>query len=156
MKAFLLWLIFFKSSLLLADDYILKFQANVIIIKEYSISKTEKFRSYKLNGTFTDQYGNYGKFEGIVISDVKEDKLLKLEGTAKIIYSNGGTLYLRAYRKKSDFDAGVANAKIIGSSDKYKPLIGTECMQSVRYFEDTIFGLQKCKLSDGLERLLND
>ena len=154
MKAVLLLLILFNFSLLLADDYILEFQANVKIIKEYNISNNEKFRSYELKGTFTDEYGNYGKFEGIVISDVKDAKLIKLEGTAKIIYSNGEIIYLKAYRRKSDFDAGVANAKIIGSSENYKSLIGTKCIQSVRYFEDTIFGLQKCRLSEELAQLL--
>ena len=102
MKAILLLLILFNFSLLLADDYILEFQANVKIIKEYNISNNEKFRSYELKGTFTDEYGNYGKFEGIVISDVKDATLIKLEGTAKLIYSNGEIIYLKAYRRKSD------------------------------------------------------
>ena len=156
MKAVLLLLILINFSLLLADDYILEFQANVKIIKEYNISNNEKFRSYELKGTFTDEYGNYGKFEGIVISDVNDGKLIKLEGTAKIIYSNGEIIYLKAYRRKSDFDAGVANVKIIGSSENYKSLIGTQCIQSVRYFEDTIFGLQKCNLSQELAQLLKN
>ena len=109
-----------------------------------------------MKGTFTDEYGNYGKFEGIVISDVNDGKLIKLEGTAKIIYSNGEIIYLKAYRRKSDFDAGVANAKIIGSSENYKSLIGTKCIQSVRYFEDTIFGLQKCSISKKFITLLRE
>ena len=133
-------------SFLLADDYVLEFQANVKIIKEYKISDTEQFRSYELQGTFTDKFGNYGKFEGIVTSDVRDGKLIKLEGTAKNTYSNKEIIFLRAYRKKSDYDAGVANAEIIGASKKLKPLIGTKCIQSVRYFEDTIFGLQKCNI----------
>ena len=72
------------------------------------------------------------------------------------MYSNGEILYLKAYRKESDFDAGVADAKIVGSSEKYKSLIGTKCIQSVRYFEDTIFGLQKCNLEEGLNQLLKN
>ena len=156
MKKLLFILIFLKFSNLFSVDYILEFQANVKIIKEYNISKTEKFRSYELEGTFTDEYGNYGKFDGIVTSDVKDGKLVKLEGTAKTIYSNGETLYLKAYREESDFDAGVAVAKIIGSSKKYFPLIGTKCIQSVRYFKDTIFGLQKCNISENLSILLKE
>ena len=31
-----------------AEDYILEFQANVKIVKEYNISNTQKFRSYEL------------------------------------------------------------------------------------------------------------
>ena len=46
--------------------------------------------------------------------------------------------------------------EIIGASDKFKALIGTKCKQSVRYFKDTIFGLQKCNLLEGLEKLLKN
>tara|TARA_E500000331_G_C17153822_1_gene668628 strand:+ start:36 stop:509 length:474 start_codon:yes stop_codon:yes gene_type:complete len=144
MKFLLNLLLFLSFSYAVSEEYISEFQANVKMIKEYNISEIEKFRSYQLIGTFTDEYGNYGKFDAIITSDIKNNKLIKLEGTAINIYSNEETLYARAYRKESDFDAGVANMEIIGASDKFKPLIGTKCIQSVRYFKDTIFGMQKC------------
>ena len=144
MKFLLNLLLFLSFSYAGSEEYILEFQANVKMIREYNISEIEKFRSYQLIGTFTDEYGNYGKFDAIITSDIKNNKLIKLEGTAINIYSNEETLYARAYRKESDFDAGVANMEIIGASDKFKPLIGTKCIQSVRYFKDTIFGMQKC------------
>lgn len=144
MKFLLNLLLFLSFSYAVSEEYISEFQANVKMIREYNISEIEKFRSYQLIGTFTDEYGNYGKFDAIITSDIKNNKLIKLEGTAINIYSNEETLYARAYRKESDFDAGVANMEIIGASDKFKPLIGTKCIQSVRYFKDTIFGMQKC------------
>ncbi len=131
----------------IAEEYILEFQANIKMIREYNISDIEKFRSYQLIGTFTDEFGNYGKFDAIITSDIKNNKLVKLEGTAVNIYSNEEVLYIRAHRKESDFDAGVANMEIIGASERFKTLIGTKCIQSVRYFKDTIFGLQKCIIS---------
>ena len=144
MKFLLNLLLFLSFSYAVSEEYISEFQANVKMIREYNISEIEKFRSYQLIGTFTDEYGNYGKFDAIITSYIKNNKLIKLEGTAINIYSNEETLYARAYRKESDFDAGVANMEIIGASDKFKPLIGTKCIQSVRYFKDTIFGMQKC------------
>jgi len=144
MKFLLNLLLFLSFSYAVSEEYISEFQANVKMIREYNISEIEKFRSYELIGTFTDEYGNYGKFDAIITSDIKNNKLIKLEGTAINIYSNEETLYVRAYRKESDFDAGVATMEIIGASDKFKPLIGTKCIQSVRYFKDTIFGMQKC------------
>ena len=144
MKFLLNLLLFLSFSYAVSEEYISEFQANVKMIREYNISEIEKFRSYQLIGTFTDEYGNYGKFDAIITSDIKKNKLIKLEGTAINIYSNEETLYARAYRKESDFDAGVATMEIIGASDKFKPLIGTKCIQSVRYFKDTIFGMQKC------------
>ena len=147
MKLIFTILLYFSLKQVFSLDYISEFQANINIIKEFNISDKEKFRSYELIGTFTDEYGNYGKFDGIIISDIKDNKLIKLEGTAKTIYANNEVLYIKAFRKESDFDAGVANMEIIGASDKFKSLIGTKCKQSVRYFKDTIFGLQKCKIT---------
>ena len=147
MKLIFTILLCFSLKQVFSLDYISEFQANINIIKEFNISDKEKFRSYELIGTFTDEYGNYGKFDGIIISDIKDNKLIKLEGTAKTIYANNEVLYIKAFRKESDFDAGVANMEIIGASDKFKSLIGTKCKQSVRYFKDTIFGLQKCKIT---------
>ena len=139
-----------------AEDYISEIQANVKIIKEYNISKIQKFRSYELLGTFTDKYGNYGKFDAIVSSDIKNDKLIKLEATAKTIYANEEFLFFKAYRKESDFDAGVALTEVVGASEGFKSLIGMECVQSVRYFKDTIFGLQKCKTSEEQNDILKN
>ena len=147
MKLIFTILLCFSLKQVFSVDYISEFQANINIIKEFNISDKEKFRSYELIGTFTDEYGNYGKFDGLIISDIKDNKLIKLEGTAKTIYANNEVLYIKAFRKESDFDAGVANMEIIGASDKFKSLVGTKCKQSVRYFKDTIFGLQKCKIT---------
>ena len=147
MKLIFTILLCFSLKQVFSLDYISEFQANINIIKEFNISDKEKLRSYELIGTYTDEYGNYGKFDGIIISDIKDNKLIKLEGTAKTIYANNEVLYIKAFRKESDFDAGVANMEIIGASDKFKSLIGTKCKQSVRYFKDTIFGLQKCKIT---------
>ena len=147
MKLIFTILLCFSLKQVYSVDYISEFQANINIIKEFNISDKEKFRSYELIGTFTDEYGNYGKFDGIIVSDIEDNKLIKLEGTAKTIYANNEVLYMKAFRKESDFDAGVANMEIIGASDKFKSLIGTKCKQSVRYFKDTIFGLQKCKIT---------
>ncbi len=154
MKLIFTILLCFSLKQVFSVDYISEFQANINIIKEFNISDKEKFRSYELIGTFTDEYGNYGKFDGLIISDIKDNKLIKLEGTAKTIYANNEVLYIKAFRKESDFDAGVANMEIIGASDKFKSLIGTKCKQSVRYFKDTIFGLQKCKITKEQSEIL--
>jgi len=145
MNLFTSMLFYLLFNLAYTEDYVQEFQANVNILKEYSISKNKKFRSYELLGTFTDELGNFGKLDVIITSDVENNKLIKLEATGKNTYSNEEYLYFRAYRKESDFDVGVAIAEITGASDKFKPLIGMKCVQSVKYFKDTIFGIQKCK-----------
>ena len=47
--------LFFLTNHLFSFDYFLEFQANIKILKEFDISKKEKFRSYELIGTITDK-----------------------------------------------------------------------------------------------------
>ena len=154
MKFLITLILFIIFNTAKAEDYIIQFQAKVKNLKEFSISKSEKFRSYELEGTFTDNFGNYGKSSTVIVSDIINGKILRLEGTNETIYSNNEKIYSKAFREKSDIDAGIADMKIVGATNKLKPLIGTSCIISVRYFEDAIFGIQKCKLSQKKSKLL--
>ena len=154
MKFLITLILFIIFNTAKAEDYIIQFQAKVKNLKEFSISKSEKFRSYELEGTFTDNFGNYGKSSALIVSDIINGKILRLEGTNETIYSNNEKIYSKVFREKSDIDAGIADMKIVGATNKLKPLIGTSCIISVRYFEDAIFGIQKCKLSQKKSKLL--
>ena len=138
------------------DDYILEFQAKVKNLKVFDISKSEQFRSYDLEGTFTDNYGNYGKSSVIVISDIRDKKILRLDATSENIYSHNEKLYMRGVREKSDVDAGIAYNIVIGASKNFTPLIGMKCTTSVRYFDDAIFGIQKCNISEEMKKVLKN
>ena len=151
---FFYFLFLFKS--VYSEDYIIEFQAKVKNLKEYKISNVKQFRNYDLEGTFTDNFGNYGKFNAIIISDVENGKLIRLDSTGENIYANNEKVYFRGIREKSDIDAGIAYNLIIGATNKLKPLVGTTCTTSVRYFDDAIFGINKCKLSKELNKLFSD
>ena len=146
----------FLLSICFAEDYIIEFQAKVKNLKEYNISKTKKFRNYDLEGTFTDNYGNLGILSAVIIADVEKGKLIRLDATSENIYSNNEKIYFRGIREKSDVDACIAYNIIIGTSEKFKPLMGTKCTTSVRYLNDAIFGINKCKLSEKSNKLLNN
>ena len=139
-----------------SEDYIIEFQAKVKNSIEYNISNTKKFKNYDLEGTFTDSYGNIGTFEAVIIADVEKGKLVRLDSTAENIYSNNERFYFRGVREKSDVDAGIAYNIIIGTTEKFKPLMGTKCTTSVRYLNDAIFGINKCKLNDKSKKILNN
>ena len=153
----LIVILFFKAiGIANTEDYIIEFQAKVKNLRTFNISNSEQFRSYDLEGTFTDNFGNYGKSNTVIVSDIINGKILRLEGTNETIFSDNERIYGKAIREKSDIDAGIADIKIIGASKKLKPLIGISCIISVRYFEDAIFGIQKCKLPGDLTSLLKN
>ena len=151
---FIPFLLFLKISY--SENYIIEFQAKVKNLIEYEISKTKKFRNYDLEGTFTDNYGNYGKFNAIIISDVENGKLIRLDSTGENIYANNEKIYFRGIREKSDIDAGIAYNLVIGATKKLNLLVGAKCTTSVRYFDDAIFGINKCKLPKELNKLLSN
>ena len=156
MNYFLSISFFFLSSICFSEDYIVEFQAKVKNLIEYNISITKKYRNYDLEGTFTDNFGNIGMFSAVINADVEDGKLIKLNALTENIYSNNEKTYSRGVREKSDVDAGIAYNTIIGTTDRLNPLIGTKCTTSVRYLNDAIFGINKCKLSQESYKLLND
>ena len=156
MKYYLCIPIFFLISTCFAKDYIIEFQAKVKNSIDYNISKTKKFKNYDLEGTFTDNYGNIGMFNAVIISDVEKGKLIRLDATSENIYSNNEKVFFRGIREKSDVDAGIAYNTIIGTTKKFTSLIGTQCTTSVRYLNDAVFGINKCKLSEKLNKLFNN
>jgi hypothetical protein len=156
MRYYLCIALFFLLNFCFAEDYIIEFQAKVKNLKEFDFSNKKKFRNYDLEGTFTDNYGNIGIFNAVVISDVEAGKLIKLDSTGENIYSNNEKIYFRGVREKSDIDAGIAYNIVIGTTKGFESLIGTKCTTSVRYLNDAIFGITKCKVSENSKKILND
>ena len=146
----------FLFSVCFAENYTIEFQAKVKNLIEYNISGTKKFRNYDLEGTFTDNYGNIGIFSAVISADIDKGKLIRLYSTSENIYANNEKSYFRGIREKSDVDAGIAYNIIIGTTDKFKPLIGTRCTTSVKYLNDAIFGMNKCKISESSRNILNN
>ena len=71
-------------------------------------------------------------------------------------HSNNQKFYFRTVRENSDVDAGIAYATIIGATEKFMPLMGTRCTTSVRYLNDAVFGINKCKVSANSKKILNN
>jgi hypothetical protein len=156
MRLLIIILFFLVIGIAKTEGYILEFQAKVKNLRTFNISNSEQFRSYDLEGTFTDNYGNYGKTSVIIISDIKNGKLVRLDATSQNIYSNNEKIYMRSVREKSDIDAGIAYNIVIGASKNLSSLIGMKCTTSVRYFDDAIFGLQKCNTNEGRIKVLKN
>ena len=70
MRFIIVILFFLVITIVKTEDYILEFQAKVKNLRTFNISNSEQFRNYDLEGTFTDNYGNYGKRSVIIISDI--------------------------------------------------------------------------------------
>ncbi len=148
MYFFFLILLVFISNPSLAFDYEIETHAKRKIIKSYPISENKRYISFILEGTWTDNLGNYGLIEQSSTLILQNEKVIRLDGYGKTIYQNNEETYYKGYRAQQEKDSGVGETIIINASEKMKELIGLKCKYAVKFFSDIAYALAKCKISE--------
>ena len=149
MKIFLCVLIFSLFSIVNAKDYIWKSDGKRTLITEHKYSDNSNFRGYKIQGTFTDNIGNYGEWNTYVFAIISNNKINKLEFSTEFTYQNNKKIFFQGYRGQgSDEDAGVGKSILIAADKELQALIDTKCTYSIKFFNESTFGVNKCKLSE--------
>ena len=143
--------ILFKA---LSFDYVRTINGKRNIIKSFEISKSEKFVNFTLDGTFTDNLGNYGYTESSSIVILKNNQVVKLEGYGYSTYQNKEIIYSRGQRNQQEQDSGVGKNKAIGATGSLKDLIGMECTYAIKFFENYFYWLQKCNITEKQKEIL--
>ena len=78
------------------------------------------------------------------------NKLLDLNVFCEITFQDGSKLWSKAEREGELNQAGVGQTKIIDATDKFKGLVGVECIYAVSKVLDSDFIKTKCKITDSL------
>lgn len=144
------------SSICLSFDYEVETHAKREVIKTFPISVNEKYISFILEGTWTDNLGNYGLMEQASFVLLKDDNVIELDGYGKTIYQNDEETYFRGYRNRQVKDAGVGQTVILNSSKNLVGLIGMKCPYAVKFFKDTAYAFAKCKISEEQKKILSN
>ena len=97
--------LYLLSSTCLSFDYEVETHAKREVIKTFPISANEKYISFILEGTWTDNLGNYGLMEQASFVLLKDDNVIELDGYGKTIYQNDEETYFRGYRNRQVKDA---------------------------------------------------
>lgn len=155
MKHFIL-LFFLVVNFASSFEYIRITNGKRNIITTYEISDVEKFVNFVLDGTFTDNLGNYGYFDNNASVILKNGEVVRLEGFGKTTYQNNEIIYGRGVRKQQEQNSGVGSNEVIGATGSLKVLIGMKCNYAVKFFNDYAFFLQKCKISDKQRKILSN
>ena len=149
MNIFLCVLILFLFSIVNAKDYIWKSNGKRTLITEHKYSDNSNFRGYKIQGTFIDNIGNYGEWNTYVFAVISNNKINKLEFSSEFTYQNNKKIFFQGYRGQgSDEDAGVGKSILIAADKELQALIDTKCTYSIKFFNESTFGVNKCKLSE--------
>ena len=121
--------------------------------KTFELENKSKFSSFTVNGSWTDNYGNYGftKCMGIIN---KNSKNVELYFMCESEDKNGYKTWSISRRKSEVQTSGVGSYEIVDSTIPKKELyIGKKCTYAVKYLKETNFYKSKCKISEELSKV---
>ena len=148
-------LLFLISVQLSAEDnkeYIVT-GSDITETKTFELENKSQFSSFTVNGSWTDNYGNYGfnKCMGIINKNLNNVELyLMCEREDK----NGYKIWTISKRKSETQSSGVGSFEIVNATIPKKELfIGKKCTYAVKYLKETNFTKSKCKISKELSKV---
>ena len=127
-----------------------------VTLKTYSLPDGNKFSIYEGEGTWTDNYGNYGTntCRGVV----KTDRLNKidLEIMCESSDKNDFKYWSVTKRVSDNFEQGVGVNQYIEGTGIWKRLKGLKCKYATSYKNNVSFTIEKCKISEEQHKFLSD
>ena len=156
MLKFLIIFLLCIHNICISFDYERETHAKRKIIKSFPISENEKYISFILEGTWTDNLGNYGLIEQASFVFLKNNDVVELDGYGKTTYQNNEETYFRGYRNRQEKDAGVGKTEVLNSTETLKPLIGMICPYAVKFFKETAYAFSKCKITEDQKKVLSN
>ena len=121
-------------------------------IKSFELENNKKFSSFSSNGSWTDNYGNYGftKCMGIIN---KNSKNVELYFMCESEDKNGYKTW-SLNKRQGELGSGIGFFEIVDTTIPKKELyVGTKCTYAVKYLKETNFYKSKCKISEELSRI---
>ena len=152
----ILLIIFVSCGNVKSFDYIIELHGKREIIKSYPISKDKKYLNFILEGTFTDNLGNYGIWDNAVTVTLQNNNVIYLQGYGKRVFQNNEIIYTKGFRNKQEQQTGVGKTEIVNSSKFLLALIGMSCTYAVNFYEDNAFFVQKCRITEKQKTVLSN
>ena len=150
----LIILILFSTFNLFSKDYLINLQAKVVNSDKHNYSEGNNFNLIKLDGSFTDNLGNYGNWNALVSFELDNNKIKQHFFSAEIIFQNESKMYIQGSRNSKEFEQGTGTFTVNAASKEIEELVGTKCIYAINFFKSTSFTNTKCKVSDiAFERL---
>ncbi len=150
----LIILILLPTFNLVSKDYLINLQAKVVNNDKHNYSEGNNFNLLKLDGSFTDNLGNYGNWNALASFELNNNKIKQHFFSAEIIFQNESKMYIQGSRNSKEFEQGTGTFTVNAASKEIEELVGTKCIYAINFFKSTSFTNTKCKVSDiAFERL---
>ena len=137
-------------------DYIIELHGKREIIKSYPISKDKKYLNFIIEGTFTDNLGNYGIWDNASTVTLQNKNVINLQGYGKRIFQNNEIIYIKGFRNKQEQQVGVGKVEVVNTSRSLVSLIGMSCTYAVNFYQDNAYFIQKCKITEKQKEVLSN
>jgi len=152
----ILLIIFVSCGNVRSFDYIIESHGKREIIKSYPISKDKKYLNFILEGTFTDNLGNYGIWDNASIVTLQNKNVVNLQGYGKSTYQNNEFIYVQGFRNRQEQQAGVGKVEVVNASKSLLSLIGMSCTYAVNFYKNNAYFIQKCKITEKQKEVLSN
>ena len=152
----ILLIIFVSCGNVKSFDYIIELHGKREIIKSYPISKDKKYLNFTLEGTFTDNLGNYGIWDNAVIVTLQNNNVIYLQGYGKRVFQNNEIIYTKGFRNRQEQQSGVGKVEVVNTSRPLVSLKGMGCTYAVNFYEDNAFFVQKCSITEKQKTVLSN
>ena len=126
-----------------------------VVLKTYDLPNGNKFSIYEGEGTWTDNYGNYGinSCRGVVKTD--DLNKIDLEIICEGLDKNDFKSWSRTKRVSDNFEQGVGVNEYIEGTGVWKRLKGLKCKYATSYKNNVSFTIEKCKISEEQHKFLS-
>ena len=144
----LIILILLPTFNLVSKDYLINLQAKVVNNDKHNYSEGNNFNLLKLDGSFTDNLGNYGNWNALASFELNNNKIKQHFFSAEIIFQNESKMYIQGSRNSKEFEQGTGTFTVNAASKEIEELVGTKCIYAINFFKSTSFTNTKCRVSD--------
>ena len=145
---FLSVLLSFLTFSLCSKEYLINFQAKVVSSESHNYTKDSNFNLIKLDGSFTDNFGNYGNWNALASYEISNNLIKQHFFSAEIIYQNESKMYVQGSRNSKEFEQGTGTFTVNATSKELEELLGIKCIYAINFFKSTSFTNTKCKISE--------
>ena len=123
------------------------------IIKSFDLHKEGKFSSFSSEGTWTNNFGNYGRSKCMGVVRFLSNNNMELNNMCESIDKNQYKIW-SLFKRSGPLDSGVGTYEIIDTTLPYRKLfIGTKCTYAIRYMDEINFSESKCKITEKMEKI---
>ena len=110
----------------------------------------------KLDGTFTDKLGNYGNWTAMVYIDIRKNQIYNHGFSNHFVYQEDSFTFSKGSRTNDEYKQGVGKSTFIQTSLNLSKLINSNCIYSMTFLKESIFGISKCNIDTDANNILKE